>query len=159
MFGVFFGFYLLMWLLPWFWLGFPMLIVAYVAPLATYIIYRNGQVHPSQRVLTPAHIRFWLSQRFSGVEAEKKSAWEKGPPVTLTATGGETDRDDNAHLLAARQLPGFNDSRGMLAEALMRRASAIMLEYTQQSVGIRYMIDGVWHNDETAGNAKHAIRF
>ena len=34
----------LMWLLPWFWLGFPMLIIAYVAPLATYIVYRNGQV-------------------------------------------------------------------------------------------------------------------
>ena len=82
------------------------------------------------------------------MESEKKSAWEKGPPVTLTATGGETDRDDTAHLLAARQLPGFNDSRGLLAEALMRRAAAIMLEYSQQSVGVRYMIDGVWHNDE-----------
>ena len=147
-FGVFLGFYVLMWLLPWFWLGFPMLVVAYIAPLATYIIYRNGQVDTSQQVLTPAHIRFWLSQRFSGVESEKKKEWEKGPPVKLTATGGESERDDTAHLLAARQTPGFNDSRGLLAEALMRRASAIMLEYSQQSVGVRYMIDGVWHNDE-----------
>ncbi|MBN2296281.1 MAG: Flp pilus assembly complex ATPase component TadA [Pirellulales bacterium] len=147
-FGVFLGFYILMWLLPWFWLGFPMLLIAYVAPLTTYIIYRNGQVQPSDRVLTRDHIRFWLSQRFSGVEAEKKAAWEKGPPLTLEATGGETERDDKAHLLAARQMPGFNDSRGLLAEALMRRAAAIMLEYSQQSVSVRYMIDGVWHNDE-----------
>lgn len=147
-FGVFLGFYLLMWLLPWFWLGFPMLVVAYIAPLTTYIVYRNSQVDSSRRVLTPAHIRFWLSQRFSGVEAEKKSAWEKGPPVKLTAKGGATERDDTAHLLAARLLPGFNDSRALLAEALTRRAAAIMLEYTQQSVSVRYMIDGVWHNDE-----------
>lgn len=147
-FGVFLGFYVLMWLLPWFWLGFPMLVIAYVAPLITYIVYRNGQVDPSKRILTKEHIRFWLSQRFSGVESEKKAEWEKGPPVTLTATGGETERDNTAHLLAARQTPGFNDSRGLLAEALMRRASAIMLEYSQQSVSVRYMIDGVWHNDE-----------
>ncbi len=147
-FGVFLGFYVLMWLLPWFWLGFPMVVVAYVAPLITYIIYRNGQVEPSNRVLTRDHIRFWLSQRLSSVASEKQADWEKGPPVTLTATGGETDRDDNANLLAARQMPGFNDSRGLLAEALTRRATAIMLEYAQQSVSVRYMIDGVWHNDE-----------
>ena len=147
-FGVFLFFYMLMWFLPWFWLGFPILIVAYIAPLATYIIYRNGQVDSSQQVLTPAHIRFCISQWFSSIEAEKKAAWEKGPPVSLTASGGATERDDKAHLLAARQTPGFNDSRGLLAEALMRRAAAIMLEYSQQSVGVRYMIDGVWHNDE-----------
>ncbi|MEA1949963.1 MAG: ATPase, T2SS/T4P/T4SS family [Planctomycetota bacterium] len=147
-FGVFLGFYVLMWLLPWFWLGFPMLMIAYVAPLITYIIYRNGQVEPSDRVLTRDHIRFWLSERLSSVDREKKAEWEKGPPVTLTATGGETERDDTAHLLAARQTPGFNDSRGLLAEALTRRAAAIMLEYSQQSVSVRYMIDGVWHNDE-----------
>ncbi len=145
---VFLGFYVLMWVLPWFWLGLPMLLIAYLAPLATYIIYRNGQVDASQRVLTPAHIRFWLSERLSGIESEKKAEWEKGPPVTLVATGGENERDDTAHLLAARQTPGFNDSRGLLAEALMRRAAAIMLEYSQQSVSVRYMIDGVWHNDE-----------
>ena len=30
----------------------------------------------------------------------------------------------------------------------MRRASAMMLEFTQESAAVRYMIDGVWHNDE-----------
>jgi len=151
-FGVFMGFFVLMWLLPWFWLGFPLLAVAYVAPLVTYIVYRNQNVALDQRVLTKAHLRYWFATKLNKlgakIEPEKKADWEKGPPVQLDAIGAAHEREDRAHLLAARQSPGFNDARGLLAEALFRRATAIMLEYTQEQVGVRYMIDGVWHNDE-----------
>ena len=30
--------FVLMWLIPFFWIGFPLLVIAYVAPLATYIV-------------------------------------------------------------------------------------------------------------------------
>ncbi len=50
-FGTFAGALLLHWLLPWFWLGFPLLVIAYVAPLATYIIVRNRKVDNNERVL------------------------------------------------------------------------------------------------------------
>ncbi|MBN2024683.1 MAG: Flp pilus assembly complex ATPase component TadA [Pirellulales bacterium] len=151
-FGVFMGFFVLAWLLPWFWLGFPLLVVAYIVPLTTYVIYRNQNVPLDQCVLTPAHLRYWFGTRLNklgmNVEVEKKAEWEIGPPVKLDAVGAASDRDDRAHLLAARQSAGFNESRGLLATALSRRATALMLEYTQEQVGVRYMIDGVWHNDE-----------
>src|ERR1700760_3771811 len=33
--------FVLVWLLPWFWFGAMLMIVAYVAPLATYVVFRN----------------------------------------------------------------------------------------------------------------------
>jgi type II secretory ATPase GspE/PulE/Tfp pilus assembly ATPase PilB-like protein len=151
-FGTFIGFYFLLWLLPWFWLGFPLLVVAYVAPLVTYIVYRNHHVTLDKKVFTGAHLRYWFATRLNKlgtkIEPEKKAAWEKGPPIKFDAVGAASERDDRTHLLSARQSEGFNEARGLMAETLSRRATATMLEFSQQSVAIRYMIDGVWHNDE-----------
>ncbi|MBN1912426.1 MAG: Flp pilus assembly complex ATPase component TadA [Pirellulales bacterium] len=151
-FGTFIGFFVLSWLLPWFWLGFPLLLAAYIAPLVSYIVYRNQNVPPDQCVLNKAHMRYMASTYLGKIgikiEAEKKEAWEMGPPVKFSAIGAASERDDRAHELAARQSPGYNDARGVMADALARHASAVMLDFTQQNVGVRYMIDGVWHNDE-----------
>ena len=37
-FGTFFGVFVLHWFIPTFWVGFPLLVIAYVAPLTTYIV-------------------------------------------------------------------------------------------------------------------------
>ncbi|MBN1588405.1 MAG: Flp pilus assembly complex ATPase component TadA [Pirellulales bacterium] len=151
-FGTFVGFYFLMWLLPWFWLGFPLLVIAYIVPLVTYIVYRNQQVTMEKKVFTRAHLRYWFATRLNKlgtqIEVEKKAEWEKGPPIKFDAIGAENERDDRTHLLAARQSEGFNPARGIMAEMMLRRADAMMLEFTQQSAAVRYMIDGVWHNDQ-----------
>ena len=63
--------------------------------------------------------------------------------------GRRDERDDRANLLAARQAARVQRRRRISwPTALSRRADAIMLDYTQQGVGVRYMIDGVWHNGE-----------
>ena len=151
-FGPFVAAFVLLWLIPYFWLGFPLLVIAYLAPVTTYVLYRNKRVEADERVFTPDHLRHWLAARLSGtgvkIETERQDPHETGPPVTLTARGGASQRDDNAHLLAARQAPGFRDARHVIAEGLFRRADAIRLDFTQQGVGIRWMIDGVWHNAE-----------
>ena len=150
-FGTFMGFFVLGWMLPWFWLGFPLLVIAYVTPLTTYIIYRNQHVALSQRVLTRPHLRYWFSVNLGKlgvkIEAEKKAAWQLGPPVKLEGAG-RGERDNRVNTLAARQSLGFNEARRVMAETLGRRATAAMLEFGQQQVDVRYMIDGVWHNDE-----------
>jgi len=144
--------FVLLWMLPSFWIGFPLLLVAYVAPLTSYVIYRNGRVPSNQRVMTPDHLRYWFAERLSmlgmKVQAEPEDPHTSGPPVVLTARGGPTERDENARLLLARQAPGFRDARQLLADALYRRSDAMMLDFTQESMGVRYLIDGVWHNGE-----------
>ena len=77
-------------------------------------------------------------------------------PVKLLPRGGPDERTDNARLLLARQSPGFGTAREILADGLAGRASAIMLDYTQQGVAVRTMIDGVWIPRE-ARTARAAI--
>ena len=146
--GSFMAAFILLWLLPYFWLGFFLLLIAYVGPLAAYIQHRNSKVPTQQKVLTRDHLRHWFADRFSGVKAERVDPRDAGPPVKLLARGGATERDDSAHLLAARQAPGLQDARRLIADCLSHLATSIMLDYTQQSVVVRYMVDGVWHNGE-----------
>lgn len=152
-FGSFLAAMVLVWMgIPYFWLAFPLLLAAYAGPLAAYVVYRNRKVLPHQRVMTPDHVRFWLASRLQvfgvKVEAEKKADYEKGPPLLLEARGGDSPQVDQARMIAARQMPGFNVARRVLADALDRRATAVLLDFTQQGVGAKHQIDGVWHNAE-----------
>jgi type II secretory ATPase GspE/PulE/Tfp pilus assembly ATPase PilB-like protein len=82
------------------------------------------------------------------IDAEKKAAYEKGPPVNLMAKGGASDTENNANLLLARQSPGFVVAKEVISDAVGRRAEKIMLDYTRESVAVRLQIDGVWHDLE-----------
>jgi type II secretory ATPase GspE/PulE/Tfp pilus assembly ATPase PilB-like protein len=146
--GTFLGAFVLVWLLPWFWLSFSLLLAAYGVPLGMYVQHRNAGVPQARRVLTPEHMRAWFAQHMSkvGVQIAEEAAapQEKGPPVSLTARGGATPHDDAARLAAAREAPGFNAARLMLFQGLARRATAIMLDVGAQSISVRHQVDGVW---------------
>lgn len=151
-FGSFMAGFVVLWLVPVFWIGFGLLLIAYAAPLASYVVYRNRKMPAHERVMTPDHLRHWFAARLAvlgvKIQAEPEDPHATGPPVILTARGGPTERDENARLLLARQAPGFRDARQLLADALFRRADAMMLDYTQEAVAVRYMVDGVWHNGQ-----------
>lgn len=136
-----------------FWIGYPLLCLAYFVPFTVYVVKRNGQVDIDQRVFTKKHLRYWFMTRLQKlgmkVDAEEKGIDEIGPPVKLSARGAANERDDNVNLLTARQSPGFLTAREVLAEGLNNRASAVMLDYTQASVAVRFQVDGVWHPGET----------
>jgi type II secretory ATPase GspE/PulE/Tfp pilus assembly ATPase PilB-like protein len=212
-FGTFLGALVLLWLIPVFWVGFPLLVIAYVAPLATYLVKRHSSVAINQHdvalenfcsllaqmlmdvlhmvgfvvllipvgylagilgesahaivgiivfLLYPFAFVFgvlpkthqlaseWLAGRFAAIAgAEKVDPHETGPPVILKASGGPTQRDESIRLLTARQSPGFLEARVAIADGLSRRARAIMLDYAREAVAVRWMIDGVWHSNES----------
>jgi type II secretory ATPase GspE/PulE/Tfp pilus assembly ATPase PilB-like protein len=150
---VFFSFlaaFLLLWILPWFWLGFPLLLIAFGGPLGWYVITRNSKVDNNERVLTREHVRHFFSQKVSKigvkVDAKRRDPRDEGPPVELTARGGAAERDDAAALLQCRQSPGFVAVKELLFDAIDRRADKILLDFTPQAVAVRYQIDGVWHD-------------
>jgi len=147
----FIGAFVLMLVIPLrfsFFLGYPLLLIAWAAPLGIYIAQRNKVVAEHETVLTADHIRWWLSQKLGKlgikVEAERKAAHEMGPPVKLTAMGGASDVENNANVLRARQSAGFLPTRELLYDALARRGDSIMMDFTQQAVAVRYQIDGAW---------------
>ena len=151
-FGPFIGAFILVWFIPWFWFDLPLLLAAYAAPLTIYILERNKRMEPHERVMTRAHIRFWISQRMGKVgvkvAAEKADPHEVGPPIKLLARGAPSDAENAGRLVAARQHPGLRAIREILAGGLSYRSTALMLDYTAQGVAVRYMIDGVWVDRE-----------
>jgi type II secretory ATPase GspE/PulE/Tfp pilus assembly ATPase PilB-like protein len=157
---VFFTFvaaFILMWMIPVFIVGFLLLLVAYAAPLTTYVIYRNSTVSAEKRLLTAEHIKHMFDARVKqfGVKVDpaKKKAKKEGPPVEFTGKGGKTDRENTANVLLAKQAPGFPVARELIADMMDHRAEAVMLDYTEAAVGVRYQIDGVWHNYESRDRA------
>jgi type II secretory ATPase GspE/PulE/Tfp pilus assembly ATPase PilB-like protein len=147
-FGTFMGTVVLSWLLPSFWIAYPLMLIAFVAPLTSYIIFRNSKVDNNRRVMTPEHLRYCFSIAMGkmGVKiaAERRDPRDLGPPVKLLAAGGPDDRENSARTLRSRQSLGLIATREVLADAFDSRGTAIMLEYTQQAVAVRTKVDGVW---------------
>ncbi len=142
--------FLSLFVFPWYWLAIGLMIVAWLAPFVAYVIVRNRKVLAHQKVFTPAHIRFVLSNVGGKVgvkiAAEKPGETEKGPPVVFKALGGANDQANQANLIFARQSPGFLVAREVVADVLERNGDGIMLDYSAQGVVVKYQIDGVWHD-------------
>ena len=110
-FGPFLAGCLLFALIPWFWLGFPLLLMAYILPLGTYVVDRNERVDDVDKVLTRRHLRWmaaeWLGKVGIKLDHERPDPFSLGAPVNLVPRGGADDRANNVRLLAARQSPGL----------------------------------------------------
>ena len=152
-FFTFVGAFILLWMIPLFAIGFVLLLMAYIGPLTAYILYRNSTVTPERRILTPDHLRHVWQDRIKQigvkVDPEKKKAKREGPPVQFTGKGGQTDRENTANVLLAKQNPGWPIARELIADMIEHRADSAMLDFTQAEVTVRYQIDGVWHNYES----------
>ena len=143
---------LMMWVIPYFLLAFTLLLVAYLAPVLTYVFYyRNPQVDDHQKVLTLAHLKFWAAQQlhYIGIHIDSEDPFlpeeDLGPEVDLFADVDPSSTENQSRTLLARQLEGYETATEMLGDALDRRASQLLLNFDSQ-VNVRYLIDGVWHN-------------
>ncbi len=149
-FFVFFLAFVLLWTLPWFWLAMPLMLVAWGAPFFSYVVYRNKRVPMDETVLTPGHIRFWLSEKLRplGINiAPEAGRRGKGPPIELKAQGKD-ERTNAANLLLARQGLGYSLTQSLINEVIARRVDSVLMDFTQTAVAMRYQIDGVWHDTE-----------
>ena len=143
---------LMMWVIPYFWPAFFLLFVAYAAPTLSYVFYyRNPLVEDHLRVLTPGHLKFLASKnlRYLGVNINAEdpllSEDDLGPEVDLFADLNPAKRDKQPQTILARQLEGYTAATELFGDALDRRANQLLLNFAEK-MGIRYLIDGVWHN-------------
>jgi type II secretory ATPase GspE/PulE/Tfp pilus assembly ATPase PilB-like protein len=74
---------------------------------------------------------------------EELQPWQLFPPVEVVPAISDKS-EQQSQLIQARQSPGFPVAGGQIAHAMQNRAEQILLDYTQQGVGIRYMVDGLW---------------
>jgi type II secretory ATPase GspE/PulE/Tfp pilus assembly ATPase PilB-like protein len=153
-------------------IGFPHFIAAtvaillcYLATFIPYVVTRNKSVALHQRVFTADWFRYEIATMLNMVgvkmEAERKAEYEKGANVDLMAIDGPDERANQANLITARQSPGYILVKELIADMADRRADRAMMDYTQQSVVSRQLIDGFWHNgkasDRESGDVMLAV--
>jgi len=149
----------------YFWLALGLLSVCYLGAFIPYTVVRNKAVALHQKVFTPDWFRYEIATLLNKVgmklEAERKADYEKGAPVDLMAIDASDERTNQANLITARQSPGYLLVKELVAEMADRRADRAMLDYTQQTVMSRHLIDGVWHNgrssDRESGDVMLAV--
>ena len=150
--GVFYVGWIAALAIPFFFVGFPILLLTYFVPLTLYILHRNRKVSLPDIVMNRPHLRRSFSALAGklglSVESEKKASHEMGAAVDFKAQGGATERDDGVNLLTARQNPGYVFAKEIVFEAIRRRAESVMMDYGAAAVMTRYQIDGFWHNGE-----------
>ena len=73
-----------------------------------------------------------------------KSKHQETPPITFVAAGN-TDKDREATLELLLPSPGFPAAAQLVADAIQKRADIAVLDFTPQSISVRFQIDNVWH--------------
>jgi len=136
--------------IPIFWIGLGASFVAFLAPLMVYSTIRNKPLPPHERVFTADHIYFCVARMLRIKTPPPKQSYEIGAPVELKAMQKETSKVDlDARTMLARNHEGFNPYRLIMANAIFKRATGVMLDYTEEECQVRFQVDGVWHLTQT----------
>jgi type II secretory ATPase GspE/PulE/Tfp pilus assembly ATPase PilB-like protein len=145
-------FLLLFFLVGHYWIALGGVFVAYLATYVPYVVTRNKAVQLHEKVFTAEWFRYEFAELVGKVgwkiEHERKAEYEKGAAVDLMAIAAKDERDNQANLITARQSPGYIFVKELIADMVDRRSDRAILDYTQQAVVVRQLIDGVWHNSE-----------
>jgi type II secretory ATPase GspE/PulE/Tfp pilus assembly ATPase PilB-like protein len=138
----FFGL-LVVWLLPWFWLSFVLMLLLYLVGSLTYVTLRNERVEPERRVLTERHLRI-LANRWLGLGLDIDT--EQGPkaiPLRFIGKSANSRPADQSRVARAQGSPSYQAALEMVYEAIQLRATDIHLEPTKEEMAVRYRIDGI----------------
>ncbi|MFM8253566.1 MAG: ATPase, T2SS/T4P/T4SS family [Planctomycetota bacterium] len=74
-------------------------------------------------------------------QEEQKLPHEYFPPVSFSAAGPD-NATQQANLITTRQSPLFTFAMATVAEALVRRADVLMLNFTREAMAARILVDG-----------------
>ncbi|PHR95172.1 MAG: hypothetical protein COA78_30685 [Blastopirellula sp.] len=130
-------------------IGYAAMIALYMVPMLMYVKTRNPIVLPHETVLTSEHFRYLMSRLSGGkVDAERKEGWEEGPAVELKAMGGDETTNNTNLFNAKKSSEPYVWAKELVADIQTRRARKLLMDFTKESVSMRYFIDGVWHTGE-----------
>jgi type II secretory ATPase GspE/PulE/Tfp pilus assembly ATPase PilB-like protein len=134
---------LIVWLLPFYWISFIVLLALYATPSLAYVNTRNQEVGPDQQVLTKLHFQA-LAKRYLKLNVGGGGDDEdEGPPVEFIGKSSNQTKDDEARVERAASSKGYKAAREMIYEALQRRATDIHLEPTKEEMTVRLRTDGI----------------
>ncbi len=131
--------------IPIFWIGFPVLCLAWFLPVMIYVHHRNKGLLDADKVMTPDHLWF-LARRMMFMNVEpKEPPYESGAPIQLLAGGKKVPEETrNGRTIVARNHPGFHYFKEMIWQAHRRNATMIRVEALPSQTNFSFFIDGVW---------------
>ncbi len=143
----------LLWLIPIYFIGLLLLLILYFGPLFYYVYgQRNPTVPDDRKVLTPYHfgeIANGLMNKLGmkGIFNRTDDGLDKtGPPIIFIGKSqGKLDPD---RVEKAETSPYYMGAKELVYDAVLRRATDIHLEPTQEQLAVRYRIDGILHAAE-----------
>jgi general secretion pathway protein E len=135
----------LFWLMPRFFIGYVLALTLLAVPVFSYLLGRDAQVDPVQRVLTSRQFKRLLQKVFRidlGVPDEPP----KAKPVRIHFLPiGEERPQRNRRLQKARAQRGYRTLQMLLEEAYRRRANGIRVEIGSAGGMVHYQVDGLPH--------------
>ncbi|HEV3163791.1 MAG TPA: ATPase, T2SS/T4P/T4SS family, partial [Isosphaeraceae bacterium] len=144
----------LVWAIPIYPLAIFLLILFYFVPLFVYIYVRNQTVPDDAKVLTPYHLGEVANTVMNklgmrGVFNRGDSGIDKsGPPITFIGKTQGSGKVDDERVARAEQSKFYMSAKELVYDAVLRRATDIHLEPTQEQLSVRYRIDGILHAAE-----------
>jgi type II secretory ATPase GspE/PulE/Tfp pilus assembly ATPase PilB-like protein len=140
---------ILLWIVPSFWIGFPVLVASHLVPLLIYVAKRNPMVMDDEKVLSIRHFKSFLAGAAKPVgvkiQVDKIDPRDENAELTIIPGGLGSERDERVNLMRARQSIGFAPVRRLISEALVYRADCVAVDLLPQSTEVRFQVDGVWH--------------
>ncbi len=134
--------------IPIFWVGLPVLILAWLIPTFRYISYRNKDMLDADKVMTAGHLAFWFRTRVLKQKVHpKKMSYEGGSMIQLEAAGDISEREALKRIVEARLFNGsvgYNNLRELLYHALHARATDVVINFGVEETTFQYQIDGVY---------------
>src|SRR5262249_46224582 len=135
---------LITWMLPIFFLAFPVLLACYLMPTLFFVIRRNELVSAEEKVLTPRHLKSLANRIFKlkfGLDDESERG-KKIPLRFIGKTAGAADEDVN-RVTRAQQSRGYRAALEMVYEAIENRVTDIHMEPTKDEMSVRFRVDGI----------------
>ena len=145
--------FVLVWLLPIYPLGIALLVLLYFGPLFYYIFgQRNPTVPDDRKVLTAYHLGEVANGLLNkigvrGIFNRSDDGLDRtGPPIVFI--GKSQGKVDPERVEKAEQSQFYMSAKELVYDAVLRRATDIHLEPTQEELAVRYRIDGILHAAE-----------
>jgi general secretion pathway protein E len=136
--------FILMWMMPSFLASWLLFWILVGAALYSYIHYRDGRAHETERVVSREMLEHVLA-RYLHIKMGPRAGKQKGPGVPVkiikrSGTGGEQD------VTRVQHSKGYRAAMQMIFEGVNARATDIHLEPTADEMSVRYRIDGIMTN-------------
>ncbi len=138
---------LLVWALPIFWPALVALLALSMAPAFVYVGKRNEKVTEDKKVLTPDHLRS-LAKRYLSLDFGRPRTEEKKRMVPIRFIGKSGGKvkggaDEATRVRRAQESPQYRQALEMVYGAIVKRATDIHLEPTEDEMSVRLRIDGM----------------